>query len=1238
MNTSRRRHWDFRTSEKTDNAKATQDAVLNHRVFSYFFCYNRVMLNIYYAGEACDKTKFIFDNIDPDQQTIILVPDQASLQMERDALNYFKAKYGRAALLDLMVADFSSLGNKVIKEQGGKQPELIDKYGRQMLLSVLIDRLADADGLSVYKTMNGKSTFVSNTNQLISEMKRSGITSADIERAASQTDSYLQRKLSDICKIYKSYEDSIADRFTDSEDYIRFYGKLMEESDLVRSSVIWITGFDTFTPLNMEVIQRLLAASEQVNIVMTWDGGDASASSAGLLTDVCTASGPMVDARFLTTGGGEGLFDLTGFVMDDLEKLAQAAGVGSSRQSIRGALRRSIWNDPDTVLSQKITLVQTSNIYAEAERAAAFITQLVRDEGFRYKDIAVICNDMDVRGGVLKRTFERWGIPAFADRKRKVLHQPVVRFLLSFLRVLSEGYNGNAVMEMISTGLLGFSRRDEELLDNYVSEAKIRGNKWKKAFTWEGKDGFGNGRYSEDMERLNEMRVRVVDTIETAREEIGRRNTAEEKILGLSRFLEEKFGILDRIEDLIARQTELGLAEGAAETAQSWSMICSIFTQVIRVIGEQTISNRLLREILTEGLREMEIGLVPSVSDCVIIGTLQRTRLSKSPILIVTGANEGVLPMSSGESGLLTERELDLLEELKYTITKRDAVRRQEEQLAIYRMFSLPSEHLFVTCSLANQDGGSITPSAVFSVLAEMEGVSVIGDLGKLDVSEQIASRKGSLAFMADAMQGYLENGRIDEAWLAAMNWYEKQDPDSISKIMQGLDFDNRVSHLEANFADSLYFGDRNAMNVSASRLETYSSCPFRYFIEKGLRAKEPDAFETSGGSRGDVFHKALQVLSARLTEATHAAGLTVTAPDSPWMTITEDDCKAQVESIIRSETPGYREGVYLSDNETKLQLEKIITTCSEIAWAMIGQVRKSRVKDMFFEEPFGIRSRRLAPIEIELERGKKAVLSGIIDRLDIIDVPADSDVPTAAGDTGDPATADDTDDRAAVGDTGDPAAAGDSADPAVTAVPGGFDAVRIVDYKTGQDEINLEHIREGYKLQLMVYMNVAGQSAGPDMKPAGVFYFKIKELEENADKKPDTAALGRELENRIAKSCRLEGIMVHDENILRAMDGTIAPTETSTVLPLKQNRDGEIKQTGSGELLTGEEFDELCDLTMDHVRQICQDIQSGRIDIEPKKEKGSSGRYTKTSCTYCAFKSICLFDTSFRNCRYKLV
>ena len=1144
--------------------------------------YNLIMLNIYWAGESCDKEKFIFDRIDPDAQTIVIVPDQASLQMERDALDYFRERDGRTALLDLMVADFSSLGYKVIKEAGGRQPELIDKYGRQMLLDLLIDRLADKGELDVYKTMKAKPTFVSNTNQLISEMKRYGVTSADIEQAAGETGSYLSLKLSDINKIYNAYEEAIDGRFTDSEDYIRFYGQLMEDSELIRSSVIWITGFDTFTPLNMEVIQRLLLASPEVNVVMTWDEARAVAT----------------DARFLTTGGGEGLFDLTSFVMEKLKDAADAVGATWKQESAAQPHRASIWDDNP---SEKITLVKASNIYAEADRVAAYVTELVRDKGYRYRDITVICNDMDVRGGVLRRTFERWGIPAFADRKRKVLHQPVVRFLLSFLHVIAEGYTDSAVMEMVSAGLMGFDRRDEELLSNYVSEAKIRGSKWKQSFTWEGKDSFGNSRYAEDLERLNEMRAQIVEMIEEARDEMGRRNSAGEKIRGLSRFLEEKFCILDRIAELIDRQEELGLAEGAAETAQSWTMICGLFEQVINVVGEETISNRQLRDILTEGLREMEIGLVPSNTDCVIVGTLQRTRLSRSPVLIVTAANEGILPMSGGGGGLLTEHELDTLEELRYSIAKKDEVRRQEEQMAIYRMFSLPSEELVVTCSMADQEGRSISPSGVYSVLEELEGVRKLGDLGDEDVTDMIASGKGSLAFMADAMQNYMENGRIDEVWLAAMKWYEEKDPGSISRIRQGLDFDNRVQNLEEDFADSLYFGDKNTISVSASRLETYSSCPFKYFIEKGLRADEPDAFETSGKSRGDVFHKALQKLSAGLTEEAKDADLSVTDPKSPWMTVTEEECRRRIDTIIREETEDYREGVYLSDNEAKLQLEQIISTCSEIAWAMIGQVRKSKVREMFFEEPFGPHSRRLPTIRIDLDRGRSAVIKGVIDRLDVLDVPEEAECDGGQG--------------------------GDS-----------LEAVRVVDYKTGSDEINLEQIREGYKLQLMLYMNVAeraGGVTGGEVVPAGVFYFKIHDVDSDAEK---MSASTDNVKDRVAKSCRLEGIMVGQERILRAMDDTIEPKTTSTVLPLQQLKSGEIKKQGSSELLTADEFEDLCKVTIENVKAICTDIQSGRISIEPKREKGSSGGWAKTSCTYCSYKSICLFDTSFRSCRYKQV
>ena len=189
------------------------------------------MLKIFYGPEGINKEKFIFDRINPGKKTILIVPDQFSLQMERNVLEYFREKSGTTALLNLMVTDFTVLGHKVIKEAGGRPPELIDRYGRHMLLTLLISRLAKTGQLSVYQNMWDRTSFAAETNQLISEMKRYGITPLDIEGALENTGSYLKLKLTDIEKIFAEYEEAIEGRFTDSEDYVSFYGRLMEKAD-----------------------------------------------------------------------------------------------------------------------------------------------------------------------------------------------------------------------------------------------------------------------------------------------------------------------------------------------------------------------------------------------------------------------------------------------------------------------------------------------------------------------------------------------------------------------------------------------------------------------------------------------------------------------------------------------------------------------------------------------------------------------------------------------------------------------------------------------------------------------------------------------------------------------------------------------------------------------------------------------------------------------------------------------
>jgi len=1116
------------------------------------------MLKIYYGSEAAAKEEFIFENIDKSRKTILIVPDQFSLQMERDALAHFRDK--GPALLDLMVTDFTSLGGKVVKESNGSAPELIDKYGRHMLLSLIIDK--NAEELGIYRKMKGRNTFTALMNQLISEMKRYGTTPEDLtelEAGSEVTDSYLKFKLEDIEKIYSKYEEAIEGKFLDSEDYIKFYGDLILESELIKGADIWVYGFDTFTPLNINVMQKLLMAAGNLNVVMTCDAGDTDNPDAPL------------DGRAFTTGEGEGLFDLSEFVMNQLETMAKEIGGETSRIPIN-KYRNSAFAD-------KVELAETSNLYAEADRAAAYITKLVRDEGYRFGDIALICNDMDVRGRILTRTLQRWGIPAFADQKRDVLHQPVVRFVLSLLDVMVKGFDNDAIMSMVKTGLLGWSGEDEELLQNYVAEFKIRGNKWKNEFTLTGDV------YTEDeLLRLNEMRAEIVDILQTAKDDTGRRNTAEEKVRGIYEYLETRFKIRDKIGEIIDRQNEMQLMEAAAETAQSWNLICSIFTQIVRVLGSERISNETLRNLIDAGLEAAEIGLVPQSADCVLIGTMQRTRISRSKVLMITGANEGILPYKSDERGLLTDRELEMLEDLKISISKREEVSRQEEQLAIYRNLSLPTDILYVSYSMSDGDGRAASPSFLFLDLKEKYNITPMGDISRGDSLEMISTRKGTLPFMADAMRRYVEETQIDREWLLSMKWFEEHDAADLQRVISGMSFNNRLESLGQEMADALYCGDSDKMLVSASRLERYSDCPFKHFIGQGLRADEQRVFEIGPREIGSVYHEALMTFSQRLTPQ----NIEVTDPDSPWMTITKEQCRDEIKKIITEETEGYGEGLFESDSEGSFRAERMIDICGEVAWALVNQVRRSSIKKMRFEEPFGYMGNDLPPIRIQLSGGKEALLRGRIDRMDVMDVQ-------------------------------------------------GQNAVSIVDYKSGNNEIESDDVRSGYKLQLMVYMNAAKQ----DMEPAGVFYFKIHDQVFDTDKNSEEA--GEDVSSKFMRAYSMEGITIDDEALYEAFDsdfyelaaeGKSSKSETIPVSFVKKSQ--EYKATGGGELLTADEFKELCDEAQRQVERICQEIYAGNIEVAPRRKRKPDGKVVHNACSYCDYKSICMFDISFDGCEYQ--
>ena len=178
--------------------------------------------------------------------------------------------------MDLEVVSISRLGLKVLSETGGGRTAMINKYGRHMLLTKILRE--SRDELDVYRGLEKKQSFVEMVNNFISELKQYGTVPKTLEeiRSSLAEHTFLGKKLKDIQLIFQRYEECIQGKYLDTEDYVSLYTEKIGQSSMVRSSEIWIYGFDSFTPKNIEVIGQLIKAAPQVHCVFTcsYEGRD----------------------------------------------------------------------------------------------------------------------------------------------------------------------------------------------------------------------------------------------------------------------------------------------------------------------------------------------------------------------------------------------------------------------------------------------------------------------------------------------------------------------------------------------------------------------------------------------------------------------------------------------------------------------------------------------------------------------------------------------------------------------------------------------------------------------------------------------------------------------------------------------------------------------------------------------------------------------------------------------------
>ena len=1087
------------------------------------------MLKLFAGRENIDKERFIYDSIkERGGEAFVLVPNQYTLVAEEQALRYLETD----CLFDVEILSMNRLGLRILQEQGTESVNMLDKYGRFMLLSMIIRE--HSDDFELFSRAAGKVSFTSMLNDFISEFKQQDCSLNEIDEMLGESgdEPVLGAKLRELKGVIEAYEEAIKDRFTDSEDYIAMYVGAIKDSKLVRGKSIWIYGYDNITPKFADAVMELAGVAESVNFIINRsDFGLDEKMIAGLRRLAGDKGIDFSCEEIADIGGRPDAYVIKR--SETIDRIDKYLWKDVLREADKAANRDFVPDD--------LTIVSAANPYYEAESAAAYIWHLIRDEGYMMRDIQVIANDEGVMQPIIRRIFAEYGLPVFADTSRDITDSAAVGFIVNLLGFLVNRKSTPFLFAMLKTGLSGLDESDIEELENYARGYHIKGSMWDKPFKY-GSDDLGEAGLAK-MERMREVISGKISKLEGL---IKTSVSVSAFTKAFKDHLENEWQLSSRVEKAAKKQEEAGLIDEAQKMLQSYDKAMEILGQMDEIMGDHAVDLREFADIYAAGLADAEVGVIPPTVDGLSVGTMIRTRPRQMKAVVILGANEGVLPLDPATEGLFSVDEKEYFRNKGFALGRLDDLKMEEENAAMQRMMARPTEKLYISYSNTDASGNDARPSAVIGSLLELfpriekDGL-LLKDIISAGSFEVINTPGDGMRQLINRIKSLDPGEEPDGLTKAMLKWYSANRKDDLDIMLDAAEYDNDPAPLKGATAKSLFGRESGGLVMSASSIGSYRDCPFRYFIEKGLRPKEERSFESDSRSVGDVYHECLMTVARQLMD------------DKAVLERLRDGDTDELERIVSAAldeiSKTYRGGLFISTGSEEYRMSRIREICAAAAKAMASQLASESVKGAVFEERFG-RNGSFEPIRLNVA-GEEVLVEGTIDRADFIDVD-------------------------------------------------GEERVRIIDYKTGADRLDVWKMRNGVKMQLMIYLISA--STG-EMEPAGMFYFNIKDPMESINDKTESSAnntINREAEDEF----KLKGAFVNEEGVLEAMPPEVLHNAKTNV--------------------SREEYEEIRSDVIARIEETASGILGGKIEIKPLRNDNT------LVCNYCSLGSVCRRDRGY--------
>lgn len=855
----------------------------------------------------------------------------------------------RLAVIDAEVVTFNRMAYRVMNELKRANINSISSCGKSMLIYDIL--LNEKKNLKFVGKSNENVEMIGTQ---ITEFKKHGITVENLKEAINvSNDKYLTSKMQDMLQIYEKYQNQINEQFIDENDTLTILANLLEKSTEFKNCEIYIDEFVGFTKQEFEILRSLLKNNNDIYLTVCTDEIEQSISPD---TDIFYTNKQTLD-KILNLAKQENI---------KIEEPVKLETKYRFKNKELQHLEENIYKVPYQKYKgnvQNIQLFLAKNGYSEIEKLATEIVKLVRDNNYRYNEIAVITKNLEEYSNLCKAIFSKYNIPVFIDEKKDLSQNLLVRYILGVLNIFAKNWSYEAVFEYIKTGFLNIDDSDINLLENYCIKWGINRSKWYKG-EWIFYD-----ETDELKEKLLHIREIVINPLlELKKKLIGQSNVKNitEKIFEF--LIENK--IDKKLEIKMQELIDLGEIDKAKEYETSWKVISDVLDELVLILGDKNVSFDNYASILKVGLGNSSLGKIPASQDQVIVGDVDRSRSHKVKAVFIIGVNDGVFPSIHKTEGFFNDVDREKLKNIGAELAKGTIEKLYDDNFNIYKAFSTAEEKIFLSYSSANIEGKSLRASMIINrikkIFSNLEETSDV-----IESKKEIVTKATSYEDLLDEISEFRDEGKCNENLLELYNYYKNSEEwkNKLENSMTALSYTNEPEKMSEKSIDRLY-GD--TLKTSISKLEQYKSCPFSYYLKYGLQLSEKNELKIEAVDTGTFMHDVID----EFFDIIEQKGINVKQ-------ITDEEIKQIVDEIVEQKLQLKQNYIFTSIPKYRVlavRLKKVILKSMRY---IVDSLKYSKFEVLAHELEFK-NGKEYEPIVFELDNNKKIEITGKIDRIDI--------------------------------------------------------------------------------------------------------------------------------------------------------------------------------------------------------------------------------------------------------------